>query len=79
MFDLERTQNKNVLCLFLEILVSIRDTEMSMRLSAEDKPSSFFLFPNALLIMALSQKQEEPNGKRQNDPPRRKIFLSGII
>lgn len=72
MFNIETIQNKNVFSLFLEILVSIRDIEplhsgachwvnvcldkMSMRLSAQDKPSSFFLLPNGLLIMALSQK-----------------------
>lgn len=27
MFNMERTQNKNVLRLFLDILISIRDTE----------------------------------------------------
>lgn len=72
MFNMETTQNKNVFSLFIEILVSIKDIEplypgarhwvnicldkMRMRLSAQDEPSSFFLIPNGLLIMALSQK-----------------------
>lgn len=71
MFNIEKAQNKNVVSLFLEILVSIKDIQplhseachwvhvcldkMSVRLSAQDKPSSFFLLPNGLLIMALSQ------------------------